>query len=520
MDPFMRRASDLGSKLGSTKPGWGLVALVICSLGLPQIPSSSYAQAQGSRVKIIDSSTREVRFHNYLEREKEKKQASLWQAQLNFETAQYLGPLQGSDVSRNDLLVFSLEKAPRNTQANKGYDYQLQLVSGHYTNATANFFYVNELYAQWKLSPAHRMTLGRRYMSWAKWDEIWDLGLWQPLGQWDPLRPFNQGLTGLFWDSAMGSTWSLTVFVSPIFVPTMGPPIAEENGSLSSASRWYRSPVESGPVLNKETRFTYSLAMPTMAKLVQQNSLALKLRYQPASHFWAQAAWAQKPMNQLMIEYDYNLALSNSLSQARVEVTPTVLYHQMASAEVGYSSYWGQGVVGIFQDQPQWIPPQNTTANGPTDWIRQDPSPLQGAHLSWRMDAFNDSPTRWPVTTEISLIHINGGDIVDRDSSGKERGSLIPDRLNWQKALQIRWLQQRQARGRPLLLQLRAMREWEQKGNLLSLGFRWNQSPQLSWYANLDVLGVDDTSSSNTDPGFFNQFRTNDRLFGGMSYVF
>ena len=504
----------------SPSPKDSLPFFLLVYLVLTLLPSQGFSQSQALNEKTAPPPANTVRFFNDLEREKRKKQSSLWQAQLNFETIQYLSPLQGSDINRNDLLVFSLEKLPKGIKSEKGYDYQLQMVSGHYTNATANFFYVNELYAQWQVSSSQSLILGRKLMSWAKWDEIWNLGLWQPLGQWDPLRPFEQGLTGLFWDSHLGSSWNLTVLVSPIFLPTMGPPIAEENGSLNSVSRWHRSPIQSGSVLNRETRFTYSLTMPTMAKLIQQNSFALKLRHQPSSTLWTQFAWAQKPINKLILEYDYNLILSNNLSQARIQVNPTVLYHQIASAELGYHFAWGQSVVGIFQDQPQWIPPQNTLNNSPSDWIRQHPSPLQGAHLSWRMDAFNNSPTQWPMTTEVSLLHINGGEIIDRDSTGKNRGSLIPERLNWRKTLQIRWLQQRQAFGSPLTLQLRIMREWEQKGNLVSMGFRWQQTPQISWYAHIDIIGIDNNSASNQDPGFFNQFRTNDRIYGGMNYVF
>ena len=63
------------------------------------------------------------------------------------------------------------------------------------------------------------------------------------------------------------------------------------------------------------------------------------------------------------------------------------------------------------------------------------------------------------------------------------------------------------------------LRDFEQKGVLLSTEFRFFVSTKAYFYMGADILGVDNPDE-NTSGNFLNQYRANDRYSGGFSYVF
>jgi hypothetical protein len=438
-------------------------------------------------------------------------------ARLQFESALYPEPLPGTPLQQMNAVFFNLTHSSH-SEIRTGIDF----ASGHYTNLPSSFFYLNEAYFGKQISTSTRIDLGRKRESWAEFDNDWFLGLWEPRANWDPLRPFDQGLAGVFLHSNI-QDFDFLFFTSPLFIPTVGPEIAEKNGSLVSQSRWYRSPVKSGLVLDRQTQFFYSLELPEMAKLAQQPSIASRLSYRLGQDgFWYSAGLARKPVNSLSIQYDYNLAVTSSFSRAEVRVTPNVSFHDLATFEMGWQGEAERFVVSFFADSVSSPIPVNqidAQGNSQTDWIQQNPSNASGGAV--KIEARRDLPfLNNPVEFSLSYLNTNSEISVDRDASGQVRGALFPDRFNWSNAVQTHIRTQTSIIKKQLNTQVRWMREFRQSGTLFSIQNSLNLNPQLAIQLNADVIGVDDSSTSNSSPGFFNQFRTNDRIYGGISYVF
>jgi len=439
------------------------------------------------------------------------------QTRLRFESANYLQSLPGTPLKQMDAIFFEL-KHISHSQTRTGIDF----VSGNYTNIPSSFFYFNEIYYGYSLSSDTRIDIGRKREHWAEFDNDWYLGLWEPRANWDPLRPFDQGLAGIFLQSRFDD-FDLLLFASPLFLPTVGPEIAEKNGSLISQSRWYRTPVSSGLVLDRETRFFYSLEVPEIAKLAQQSSFGTRLSYRfGKTGFWYSAAIARKPLNALSIRYDYNLAVTSSFSQAEVRVTPTVSYHDLATLELGWQGDDNRMLLSLFADDVSSPTPKNqvdSQGNNETDWLQQNPSSAAGGAIKFETQQ-NIIGLSAPIDLSIGYLHTNVAKNVDRDEAGTQRGSLFPDRFNWARATQIYVRSRTSFLKKPLFTQIRWMRELNQRGTLVSVQNALNLNTKFALHLNIDVLGVDDSSITNSDPGFFNQFRTNDRIYGGVSYVF
>ena len=55
---------------------------------------------------------------------------------------------------------------------------------------------------------ASQIIFGRRLHLWSEAEEEWNLGIFQPQFRWNPIRPSQQGLTGLFWQKKeCGVNW-------------------------------------------------------------------------------------------------------------------------------------------------------------------------------------------------------------------------------------------------------------------------------------------------------------------------
>jgi hypothetical protein len=67
---------------------------------------------------------------------------------------------------------------------------------------------------------------------------------------------------------------------------------------------------------------------------------------------------------------------------------------------------------------------------------------------------------------------------------------------------------------------IKYLREFDQKGTLINSEFTYYPQTSIALILGADIIGVDDSSETNKDGRFLNQFRANDRFYGGMSYVF
>ena len=76
----------------------------------------------------------------------------------------------------------------------------------------------------------------------------------------------------------------------------------------------------------------------------------------------------------------------------------------------------------------------------------------------------------------------------------------------------------RQKRLDRLELKARYSYSVPEKGGWLSAGLDWANGP-LTWSLGLDFLGSD-TPADSPNAGLYTRYRENDRVFGGVNYVF
>jgi hypothetical protein len=430
---------------------------------------------------------------------------------LRFEAMQYPTPVpENPQLSQSLLASTNLRGNVSGENNMTGFDFS----GGKYVNVDSSQFQVNELYQslQWRDGKS-QISLGRKIEFWSQLDQDWQLGMWQPKSMLDSLRPEDQGLTGAFYRHQQGR-FELLAFASPIFIPTLGPDIREKNGSLVADSRWYRPPSSSFPLNKKNIQVKFALDIPPMDKLIKNPGSGLRLKYGGETDgLWTSANYAYKPMNSLLLKYKRGLFLPEYDAQTgEVTIAPDVGYHHVYGADLGYRLREGMVSVSYLADSPQL-----KTAEAP--YVLQQPRPMK----SYAVHGETFVESSWltsPVGLSLNYLRVDGGDIRDYDSYGDDSGAIFDSRYNYTNAGSLRADFSTILGHRKIMSSIKYLREFDQKGTLINSEFTYYPQTSIALILGADIIGVDDSSETNKDGRFLNQFRANDRFYGGMSYVF
>jgi hypothetical protein len=381
--------------------------------------------------------------------------------------------------------------------------------AGTFFSMNQSHIVVHELYTSPR-TPDYRFYLGRKKNTWSEVDHEWNLGVWQPYFELDALRPEEQGLTGLFFD-VNRQDWQMMLFASPIFIPSLAADVHEEDGGLVADSRWYHAPSREAELFNnKPTPIIYHLSIPETAKLAAHGGAALFTRLgNKEKGFWMASGAGYTPVNQLLLKRNVKYQMNNDTGG--VIVSPDVTYHSVFSADMGYTIGNTRATVSYIQDNPQTITPD-------TDWAIQQLGGLRAycAGLELTIPKFF---TR-SILLQVSYLRVDGGGIQDIGSDGKPDDiNLYDQRLKFTNALRMK-VQGELARfyRRPLVTKFSYLYDKDQKGSMVNTEFLFYPSQEWALVMGADFLGTDDENLKSS--GFLNQYRANDRVYGGMTYVF
>ncbi|MDG0816150.1 transposase [Bdellovibrio svalbardensis] len=354
-----------------------------------------------------------------------------------------------------------------------------------------------------------KASLGRKKMDWSEVDHRWNLGLWQPVYALDALRPEEEGLTGLFLDyNTQG--WEILAFGTAISIPNMGPDIREDNGGLASDSRWYRPPSRNYDFNNNINTISYKLNVPDQLELVKNGGGAMMGRLGNKERGpWMVVAGGYMPVNELILKRAAYKSVSSD--KVDVDVTPEVTYHAIGSVDLGYSFGSMTTSISYLQDDPKEKRPEG-------DMSLQKLKPIQAYSAAFDFSLANIL-TR-PITAQVEYLKIVGGGIQDITADGSpDSFTMFDSRLKFTDAVQIK-LEGQLATffRRPFVTRFKYLYDYDQKGSLLNTEFLYYPNQKWAVVMGGDVLGVQDENYKKS--GFLNEFRANDRFYGGMTYVF
>lgn len=378
---------------------------------------------------------------------------------------------------------------------------------------------VPEAYVGWTgTAESYHFGVGRRRVDWSLLDREWNLGLWQPLFRWDYLRPQEQGLIGVFARGQMDD-WEILGFVSPFFIPDQGPQFTLTDGSFESGNRWFLPPQDQIEVFRNTSAIYYQLDKPRVEDVIFQTSWALRLRKgNPDRGGWMQWSSTHKPMNHLHLGLEgyHSLALTPTAGNTVAIIHASVLSHQVNTVEAGHS----------WEAVKLWFSASQEKPDAPSMSLEWDQAPLfltrvYGTHLGHALPlpGLPQSKISWNyLLTDESRIHHEGrgqGLVGDGMKDSIQRFPL-------QQGIGFRWDAQ-------LWNSVRRHLSWvgqytyslPDQASWFSASVKWGFSPQVRWHIGVDVLGVDPGPDGKiSEKSSFSRYHQNDRLIGGMTYVF
>lgn len=386
------------------------------------------------------------------------------------------------------------------------------LASGLFTldQSEAPYVMVPEAYLSRSIEDSGwQLSLGRKRESWSALDDLWKLGIWQPMARWDYLRPVPQGLTGLF-VGHREKGFQAEFLISPFFLPDQGPSFSLNNGRFASNNPWFSPPPQELLLMGQVTAINYRLTAPSFGSVVNHPGVAGKVVLGDLDNgLWARAALGVLPVNQfhLSIESYGSVSLTQFTNQAVAVLHPLVINHQVATLESGFSQddskFWGS----LTYDAPN-------APNVPDGWIQSDlfPTLFAGFGLKQKLPIFGIK------RSEMGLSYLKRWQkesILTNDMTAELNSSLdrfpLKDAISWDWTVQLF-----NVASRTVKVGLKYLYSLPEQGSLLSGDLALMTSQNWQWELSFDLLG---TSGSGGD-GLISRYRTNDRVSGGVRYVF
>ncbi|MCB0412404.1 MAG: hypothetical protein KDD22_07755 [Bdellovibrionales bacterium] len=376
-----------------------------------------------------------------------------------------------------------------------------------FTETRTPYIAVPELYFESNPKKNFYFTLGRKKKSWSRADELWHLGLWQPLARWDYFRPEPQGLTGL--TLGVQNSWvGLELFGSTVFIPDQGPQFQIVNGHFESENRWFWKPQTQANVLGSERDLRYELVTPEVADVINNGSLAGRLwlgQYQKTA--WASVAYADKPVNQfhLAVDPEYQIQLERA-SEPVVGIFPRVIRHKLTTVEVGVGPKAFNLTASLTDEEtsrPEFVSRYMQSALSDNRWMA-----LSMNHTLF----FRDFEATWAYLQR----EVRNRAVHDQLMGSEVESSY--DRFPIEEAASFSWKGTLRFFSQNFFWRGQYWYSIKEEGGWLSTGLLWQATRDLGWYLDFDVLGT------NLDPeksqGFISRYRGNDRVLVGMTYVF
>ena len=148
------------------------------------------------------------------------------------------------------------------------------------------------------------VTLGRRIYSWSYADDYWELGFWNSLNNWKPLKPFSNGLIGTFFD-LKAERWDLKLFIGGLYLPNQGAKLEEHYNKregvtfLTSSSRWFSGIPRRLHAFGSRFDINYLIEMPFIFDFLFQESYIFSFKTWSGGeqNYWMKWNFSYKPVN-------------------------------------------------------------------------------------------------------------------------------------------------------------------------------------------------------------------------------
>jgi len=391
---------------------------------------------------------------------------------------------------------------------------KMQIIFGGYPKNNSTYLAAPEIYFQ----PEHQagaattvqVTYGRRIFFDSAIDREFNLGVVNPFLTQDRLQYTAQGLMGLHAE-VIQKYWSLRLAYLPLYIPNQVPSVKEESGKIVTANRWGVRPPTQFAFNNQNKAIVYSITDYKVQDIIFNDGVSATARLGNQKEMpYFLISYSRKPINEIGLTRE---TYANLNIVGQVFLSPVVLYTKNLTADLRYETDQAKWFISYIQDNPE-----NQTA--PAYHSIQK---LEGLH-GWAVGGHFDMTNifNWPVHFGLATAKLNGGEIQDINSDGTQNlFTFTKSRILFREPT-VSSLSFALNRAESVKTDLKWLYDQEQKGSILSMLLGVQPVKAFNIQLGVDILGTDadDSTSAQAGQEFLQQYQANDRVYGGMQYVF
>ena len=354
-----------------------------------------------------------------------------------------------------------------------------------------------------------KIAAGRKKVEWSKLDDSWRLGMWQPRFRWDYFDPEMVGLTGLFSTVDVGK-WQFTAYASPLFVPEQGATFDEDNGTITSTHPFFSPPPKSLPVFEEETDLRYSIVIPSIGDVILNPGGSLQAKYENQG-FTTKFGYGYLPINQILVGYEAYQYLPKN--HVQVKIHPRVVYHHIASLDSAIKKgNWEFSLSSLLEVPNDINKPQNLTVQNAATGFLVSPT-LQ----------YKRGDGAIQRSAKLSFLQTVGGIKNDSGLLAQGQQQIMESRYPYRTAISLSSQHPLFTSGNQFLsLHGKVIYDFTVRGSIYSAELHYGF--QKSWDVSFgfDLIGAGKMKAPQEGGGadFFGYYRANDRIRGGIAYVF
>ena len=423
-----------------------------------------------------------------------------------------LSYLQSSDDATSSEQVFQIREE-YNFKSLK-HAVHAELLFGGYKGKNFVFGAVPEIYYQYTsisdVKISNVFTFGRKAINISESDQVFNLGLVNPYFTQDFLSFQKQGLVGFHYELDT-QYWGGGLSALPIYLPNQGPSVQEKNGKIEGSNRWVNKPPAEFAFNDNNKEIIYSINYNEVTKLAFSPGAIVYGRLgQVDNQVHLMTSYSRKPMNEPVLERE---TFADINVVGNVNLVPQVLYDDLYTADLRFKNKSIKSSIAYISDQPQ-----NKIARN--FYSIQTLKPISGITAS--IDYSLQTNTKNNFILGFSMGAFSGGEILDLNSDGTENiFTFKKQRLQYKMPIQISFSSDLLSFGTKVVnTNFKWLNDRLQKGSVFSteLNIKSESQTGLKGHLGFDVLGTEDQKSE--DFGFIQQFQANDRVYGGLDYVF
>lgn len=408
---------------------------------------------------------------------------------------------------QNTSLVFRLDQDFR-----YGSKWTAKFQGSDEYSASEEWNYVNvpQAFVQYRVSNGE-LSFGRKLEHWSEMDRDWDQGIFQPRYRLNKLRPEASGLIGLFGHSSAGK-FDFTVGLLPVNLCEFGPHFTVEDDQFTSKNPWFRPPPPQFIYLGAPGDLKYTLKHPQPSEVVAQPGLITKVDFNE-NLYGARLTYAYKPMPQLLLGFpsENRVVLGVPRDTMFIQANARVLYHQVIGLDQMVSSGAWKFSGSVVHERPD-------RDRFPSDWTVQHARNATVATAS--VSRYLETPGPSAGSVKASVYKLWGGDDFDQGTFAAAT-TLFERRYMYNEAYSLGF--SKAWRGlfkNALETEARVIYDRLQEGTVFSFSSGMNFSKNWRGDFEMDILGLTGSNARISDNSFITNYRANDRVGVGMTYVF